>query len=450
MSVEAFRIAVVDDEPIVCREVKRSLTKEQYLVESFPDAESALSRLEQTNFDLILCDLRLPRISGIELLQSVRRRSSTCEVIIITAYSSVDTAIEAIQSGAFHYLTKPIKMADLKLLVKRALDKVSLVREKEALTTALLAQNRPTDFIGNSKAMLEVFRLIGKVAPLDCNVLIQGESGTGKEMVAKALHQRNPRSHQPFISFNCGGFTEDLITNELFGHEKGAFTGATETKIGLLEAAHKGTLFLDEISEMSMSMQVKLLRFIEEHSLIRVGGVRSHPVDARLLAASNQDLQSLVKNQSFRKDLFYRLNVVTITLPPLRNRPDDIPLLIRHFLKKYSRAFGKYINGLSNETLDILCQYPFPGNVRELENIIERAVALSDDSVISPQDLPSDLRELTMSNIEVRAWPSLEEKEKQYIEQVLIKADHRRNLVAEILKVPRTTLWRKMKHHGLA
>lgn len=445
----AFRIAVIDDEPIVCREVKRGLSKEQYLVETFPDGETALSRLQQTDFDLILCDLRLPGISGIELLQSVRRSGSSSEVIIITAYSSVDTAIEAIQSGAFHYLTKPINMADLKLLVKRALDKVSLVREKEALKTALLAQNRPADFLGNSKAMLEVFRLIGKVAPLDCNVLIQGESGTGKEMVAKALHQRNPRSQSPFISFNCGGFTEDLIANELFGHEKGAFTGATETKIGLLEAAHKGTIFLDEISEMPMSMQVKLLRFVEEHSLIRVGGVKAHPIDVRLLAASNQDFKTLIKNQTFREDLFYRLNVVTITLPPLRNRQDDIPLLVHHFLKKYSRAFGKHITGVAPETLEILQQYPFPGNVRELENIIERAVALADESVISARDLPSDLRELAMSSFEARPWPSLEEKEKQYIQEVLIKTNHRKNLAAEILKLPRTTLWRKMKHYGL-
>ena len=448
--MEPFRIAVIDDEPIVCREVKRALVKEHYEVETFYDSETALSRLDQTDFDLILCDLRLPGPSGLDLLKAVRSRRSNCEVIIITGYGSVDTAIEAIRTGAFHYVTKPIKMAELKLLVKRALDKVLLVREKEALKEALFSQNRPANFIGNSKAMIEVFRLIGKVAPLDCNVLIQGESGTGKEMVARALHLRNPRSHQPFISFNCGGFTVDLIANELFGHEKGAFTGATETKIGLLEAAHKGTIFLDEISEMPMSMQVKLLRFVEEHALIRVGGVKPQAVDVRLIAASNQSLKTLVKSHVFREDLYYRLNVVTIMLPPLRNRQDDIPLLVRHFLEKYSRAFGKEAKGVSAETLEILIQYPYPGNVRELENIIERAVALSDDTVISPRDLPSDLRELSMSSFEAQTWPSLEEKEKQYIQKVLIKSNHRKNLAAEILKLPRTTLWRKMKHHGLA
>lgn len=448
--MEPFKIAVIDDEPIVCRETKRALLKEHYEVETFSDSESALQRFEQTNFDLILCDLRLPGLSGLDLLKSVRRHHPDCEVIIITAYSSVDTAIEAIRAGAYHYVTKPIKMAELKLLVKRVLDKVLLVREKNALKEALFSQNRPANFIGNSQAMLEVFRLIGKVAPLDCNVLIQGESGTGKEMVAKALHQRNTRSHQPFISFNCGSFSEDLIANELFGHEKGAFTGAAETKVGLLEAAHKGTIFLDEISEMPMSMQIKLLRFVEERTLIRVGGVKAQPVDVRLIAASNQDLKELVKSQLFRGDLYYRLNVVTIALPPLRDRRDDIPLLIQNFLSKYSRAFGKEIKGVSTDTLEILSRYPFPGNVRELENIIERAVALTDDPMISARDLPSDLRDFCMSSFEEQSWPSMEEKEKHYIQQVLIKTNYKKKLAAEILKLPRTTLWRKMKYHGLA
>jgi transcriptional regulator with PAS, ATPase and Fis domain len=294
-----------------------------------------------------------------------------------------------------------------------------------------------------------VFRLIGKIAPLDCNVLIQGESGTGKEMVAKALHQRNPRCQQPFISFNCGGFADELIANELFGHEKGAFTGANETKIGLLEAAHKGTIFLDEIGQMPMSMQVKLLRFVEERVLIRVGGVKTQTLDVRLIAASNEDLKTLVNKENFREDLYYRLNVVTIKLPPLRERQDDIPLLVRHFIDRYNRAFGKNVKSVSAETLDILAQYPFPGNVRELENIVERAVALSEDNIISSRDLPSDLRDLQMSSLKEQAWLSLEEKEKQYIRKVLEKTNYRKQRAAEILKLPRTTLWRKMKRHGL-
>jgi two-component system response regulator AtoC len=313
----------------------------------------------------------------------------------------------------------------------------------------LFSQSRPTEIIGNSKAMHEVFRMIAKVAPLDCTVLIQGESGTGKEMVARALHRRSARSQRPFVSFNCGGFTEELITNELFGHEKGAFTGATEHKIGLLEAAHTGTIFLDEIGEMPISMQVKLLRFVQERALLRVGGVKPLPVDVRLLAASNQDFKEMVKTGIFREDLYYRLNVILITLPPLRSRLDDIPLLVRHFLKKYSSALGKGVKSISSEVLEILSQYPFPGNVRELENIIERSVALSDGSEITTRDLPSDLRELSMSSLEAQTLMTLEEKERLYIQEVLKKTHNKKNLAAEILGVPRTTLWRKLKHHGL-
>jgi two-component system response regulator AtoC len=448
--MERFRIAVIDDEAIIGREIKRGLSKEpHYEVETFLDGESALQRLEQMGFDLILCDLRLPAMSGLDVLHTARKRLNHCEVILITAHGSVDSAIDAIRAGAFHYVTKPVKMADLRLLVKRALEKVTLVREKEALKEALFSQNRPAEIIGNSKAMLSVFRLVEKVAPLDSNVLIQGESGTGKEMIARALHQRSGRRQQPYVSFNCGGFTEELITNELFGHEKGAFTGATETKIGLLEAAHRGTIFLDEIGEMPATMQVKLLRFVEERTLLRVGGIKPLPVDVRLVAASNQDLKEMVKAHTFREDLYYRLNVVMIPLPPLRARPDDIPLLIRCFLEKYSRAFGKEVKGVSSEVLDILSRYPFPGNVRELENIIERAVALSDEPEISARDLPSDLRELSMRSIEAAPRLTLEEMERKYIQEVLIKTNYRKSLAAEILGLPRTTLWRKMKQHGL-
>jgi transcriptional regulator with PAS, ATPase and Fis domain len=268
-------------------------------------------------------------------------------------------------------------------------------------------------------------------------------------MIARALHQRSGRRQQPYVSFNCGGFTEELITNELFGHEKGAFTGATETKIGLLEAAHRGTIFLDEIGEMPPTMQVKLLRFVEERTLLRVGGVKPLPVDVRLIAASNQDLKEMVKAHTFREDLYYRLNVVMIPLPPLRARPDDIPLLIRRFLEKYSRAFGKEAKSVSSEVLDTLSRYPFPGNVRELENIIERAVALSDEPEISARDLPSDLRELSMRSIETAPRLTLDEMERRYIQEVLIKTNYRKSLAAEILGLPRTTLWRKMKQHGL-
>jgi DNA-binding NtrC family response regulator len=447
--MDRFKIAVIDDEPIVCREIKRGLSREGYAVEAFADAESGLKAMQQDPFDLVLCDLRLPGMGGLDALKHIRTHHPQTEVVLITGFGTLDSAIEAIRAGAFHYVAKPIKMAEIRLLVKRALEKVALVREKEALKEALFSRDQPADIVGHSRAMTEVFRLIEKVAPLDCTVLIQGESGTGKEMIARALHRRSPRNQGPFVSFNCGGFTEELISNELFGHEKGAFTGANETKIGLLEAAHTGTIFLDEISEMPSTMQVKLLRFVEERVLLRVGGVKPLPVDVRLLAASNQDLADMVKRRTFREDLFYRLNVVAITLPPLRSRRDDIPLLVQHFLDKYSRAFAKEVKGVSPQVMQILSTYPFPGNVRELENIVERAVALSEETELSVRDLPSDLQELSIKSLEKNHWLSLEEKEKEYIQEVLVKTGYKKHLAADILGVPRTTLWRKMRRFGL-
>ncbi len=444
-----FRIAIIDDEPITGREIKRGLSKEPYEVETFLSGEAALGRMSEAGFDVVLCDLLMPGKSGVEVLRSIRERHRPCEVIVITAHGGVDSAIEAIQAGAFHYVTKPVKMAEIRLLVRRALDKVVLIREKEALKEALLSRTHPDEMIGTSRGMREVFGLIEKVAPLGCSVLISGESGTGKEMVARALHRKSPRSAQPFVSFNCGGFAEELITNELFGHEKGAFTGATETKIGLLEAARAGTIFLDEISEMPPSMQVKLLRVVEERTLLRVGGVTPLPLDVRLLAASNRDLKGLVDAGKFREDLFYRLNVITIDLPPLRSRKDDIPLLLRYFLDRYCRAFGKHISGVSGEVLDIFNHYPFPGNVRELSHIVERAVALAEGPEIVSRDLPSDLQNLTMSRVEDGALPTLAEHERTYIQKVLAKSNHQVSRTAEILGLSRTTLWRKMKRYRL-
>jgi DNA-binding NtrC family response regulator len=447
--MEPSRVAVIDDESIVRRELTKALHKNGYDAEAFADGESALARLNESRFDLLLCDLRLPDLSGLEVMKAARATDPTMEVIILTGFASVDSAIEAIRAGAFHYVTKPIKMAELNLLVQRALEKVALVREKESLKEALFSQTRPSGIIGHSRPMQEIFRLIEKVAPLDCNVLIHGESGTGKEVVARALHEGGPRASRPFVSFNCGGFTDELIANELFGHEKGAFTGATSSKIGLLEAADTGSILLDEIGEMPPTMQVKLLRFVEERTVMRVGGVRPIPIDVRLIAASNRDLKEMVRSHDFREDLYYRLNVVVISLPPLRERLEDLPLLVEHFLRKYAPAFGKKISGVSSEVLEVLAQYPFPGNVRELGNIFERAVALSDEPEIGLRDLPSDLRELSMRSVGGEAWPTLEARERDYIQKVLALTDGHRSRAAEILGIPRTTLWRKMKRLGL-
>ena len=442
-------VAVIDDEPVARREIERAIKKSACSVETFADGESALKKMEQVHFDLILCDLKLPGMSGLEVLETIKARAPQIEVILMTAYSTIDTAIRAIQAGAFHYATKPLNMKELCNLSMRAMEKARLTREKEDLERALFPRHHQMDLIGHSPQIQEVRNLIKKVSHLNCNVLIAGQSGTGKELVARALHFQGLRKKNPFISFNCGSFTEELCANELFGHERGAFTGATETQIGLIESAHKGTIFLDEIGAMPLAMQVKLLRFVQERTLIRVGGVKPIPVDVRLIAASNQDLKEAVGKNKFRQDLYYRLNVVVISLPSLRNRNRDIPLLIQHFLGKYNRVFGKNIHGMDPEAMDILMHYPFPGNVRELENIVERAVALGDHENIRSEDLPSDLQKLSIRSADIQHWPSLEEKEREYIQLVLMKTNYHKAAAAEILKIPRTTLWRKIKRHGI-
>jgi two-component system, NtrC family, response regulator AtoC len=443
------RVAVVDDEAITAREIKRHFSEAPCHVDVFADGETFIQKNRTEPFDVILCDLRLPGINGLDVLNQVKQANPNCEVIIMTGYGAVETAIAAIKKGAFHYITKPFKTAELKSLVFRALEKVALVKEKESLKKALFPDQPFIDLVGSSKAISEVKKLIRKVAPLNCNILIQGESGTGKEIVARILHEQSPRNNGPFVSFNCGGFTEDLIANELFGHEKGAFTGAVDTRIGLIESSHEGTIFLDEIGEMPATMQVKLLRFVQERKLNRVGGIRPVTVDTRLIAATNQDLKELVAVKKFREDLYYRLNVVLITLPPLRMRKEDIPLLIRHFLSRYNMGFCKAIKGVDNEALRIFTHYPFPGNVRELQNIIERTVALCDDHIIHPKDLPPDLQRLDIDSVEEDQPLSLEEKEKEHIQQVLRQTNFQRARTAEILKIPRTTLWRKMKRYKL-
>ncbi len=445
-----MRVAIIDDEPIACREIKKGLVRRTDLqIETFLDGESALKRMETAPFDLILCDLRLPGMDGMEVLKTIKKQFPETQLIIITAYGSVDVAIRAIQAGAFHFIVKPVKIEELISLSVRALETVQLIQEARALKKVLFNQSRQQYLIGHSPAIQDVLALIKKVCSLNCNVLIQGESGTGKELVAKALHFLGVRREKPFIAFSCGGFTDDLIANELFGHEKGAFTGAMDTKIGLLESADKGTIFLDEIGLMPLNMQMKLLRFVQERNLIRVGGVKPFPVDVRLIAAGNHDLHQEVKQKNFREDLYYRLKVVSITLPPLRDRKEDIPLLTQHFLERYNRMFNKQVVTVDKEAMTILMQYPFPGNVRELENIIERGVALSDKSILGCIDLPGDLLELSITRLEDTEWKSLEEMEKEYIRKVLTQTGYHKGRASDILKIPRTTLWRKMKRFNL-
>jgi DNA-binding NtrC family response regulator len=444
-----LRIAVIDDEITVCRRLKPALEKDGYSVESFQKTRPFWRRMIQDPFHIIFLDLKLPDVNGMDVLAQIKKRYDNVEVIIITGYGSIDSAISAIKKGAYHYVTKPFKLDEIRLLARSAKEKIGLREENRRLRETVNGQEVMKGFIGTSSAMQEIFAMIKKVAIVNCNVLLQGESGTGKELVARSIHRLSPRKNRPFISFNCGGFTEELICNELFGHEKGAFTGASVTKIGLIESADGGTLFLDEIGEMPHSMQVKLLHVIQEKQILRVGSNTPVNLDIRLIAASNKDIKKAAAEGSFREDLFYRLNVVSLRLPRLCERKDDIPMLVSYFMEKYSRPFEKKIRGMSSDALEILMHYNFPGNVRELENIIQRSVALAESDVICINDLPRDLQKLEFNSFEGEGLQALEEVEKYHIAKVLDKTGYNKNLSSKILNLPRTTLWRKMKKYGL-
>lgn len=444
-----YRVAVVDDETTVCRRLKTAFERNGYEVESFQAGQLFWERMTKAPFQIIFLDLKLPDIDGMEILTQLKGHYEDAQIIIMTGYGSIDSAIEAIKQGAYHYVAKPFKIEEVRLLAKGAEEKIELRRENRCLRENLEGGNMLKGFVGASPAMQEIFAMIKKVAAVNCNVLLQGESGTGKELVAKSIHKLSLRKNRPFMAFNCGGFTEDLICNELFGHEKGAFTGATMTKVGLIESAAGGTLFLDEIGEMPLSMQVKLLHVIQEKRILRVGGNKPIELDIRLVAASNKDIKKAASEGSFREDLFYRLNVVALSLPRLAERKDDIPLLASFFIDKYSLQFGKKNVRLSPQGLEILMHYNFPGNVRELENIIQRAVALSEDQLIRAKDLPSDLQKLEFNSFKGEGLLTLEEIEKDHITKVLEKTNYNKGLSSKILNLPRTTFWRKMKKHGL-
>ncbi|MEJ2671985.1 MAG: sigma-54 dependent transcriptional regulator [Deltaproteobacteria bacterium] len=345
-------------------------------------------------------------------------------------------------------MAKPLKLEEIRHLTRRALEHKHLLEENRQLKARLEPLDGWGEMIGVSPKMKEVFNISRKVAPLDCNVIIQGESGTGKELVARLIHQESARRTRPFVAFNCGGFTEELIASELFGYERGAFTGAIATKIGILETAHRGTVFMDEIGDMPLSMQGKLLRVIQENQITRVGGNRPIQLDLRFIAATNQDLKRAVAKGRFREDLYFRLNVVQITLPSLMDRTEDIPLLIQYFLNLFSHKFAKHIKGIDKAARAVLMAYSYPGNVRELQNIIERAVALAERDIVTLADLPPDLRDFAPAND--GRWHTLEEQERDYIQKVLEYTNHQVGESARILDLPRTTLWRKMKKYGLS
>ncbi len=443
-----MNIAVVDDEIIVQKRLQSALEKEGHRVATYGTGEALLAEIDTANFDLVFLDVVLPGLNGMEVLQRLKARLPETEVILITGHASIDAAIGAIKQGAFHYVSKPLKLEEIRHLARRALEHKRLVEENRKLKARLEPLDGYGEMIGASPRMQEVFQLIRKVAPLDCNVIIQGESGTGKELVARLIHRESPRRDRPFVAFNCGGFTEELIASELFGYERGAFTGAIATKIGILETAHRGTVFMDEIGDMPPSMQGKLLRVIQEKSITRVGGNRPIQLDLRFIAATNKDLKRAVAEGRFREDLFFRLNVVQITLPSLMERQEDIPLLLQYFLGHFSQRFAKKITGIDKAAREVLRAYSYPGNVRELQNIIERAVALAEGDTLTLEDLPLDLQELTIPS--ESHWTTLEEQEKECIRKVLQFTRHHLGESARILDLPRTTLWRKIKKYGLS
>ena len=387
------KILVADDEQSMREFLDIMLKKEGYKVSLASNGEEVLKLTERDIFDLVLMDIRMPKLDGISALKKIKAISPETIVIMITAYASADTAIKAMKEGAYDYITKPFKVEEIKLIIKNALEKKNLQKENILLKQVVRDRYHFENIIGQSSKMLALYDLLEKVAPTKTNILITGESGTGKELAAKAIHFNSPRKEKPFVTLNCGAIPEPLIESELFGHMKGAFTDAIATKKGLFEVADEGTIFLDEISELPLLMQVKLLRVLQDKEFKRVGGTEDIRVDVRIISATNKDLEEAVREKQFREDLFYRLNVIQIKLPRLRERREDIPLLADHFLKKYSEELNKNISRISSEALRILLNYEFPGNVRELQNIIERAVALETTQELTTQNLSSYLDE---------------------------------------------------------
>jgi DNA-binding NtrC family response regulator len=445
------RILVVDDEAIARENLEHILRKEGYDVATADSGMSALKKLASTEFDLVMTDLKMKQVDGMEVLARTKEQFPDTEVVMLTAYATVATAIEAMQKGAYHYIPKPYKIDEVRMITKRALEKKALKDELRVIRQDYCRRVGISFIVGKSPKMQEIIEMVTQIAPADCSVLIFGETGTGKELLARAIHQQSNRAEERFLAFNCGAFTEELLANELFGHEKDAFTGATTTKIGLLEAADKGTVFLDEIGDMPASMQVKLLRVIEEKSLLRVGGTQPIKVDIRIVAATNKDLNKEVETGGFRKDLFYRLNVVSLRLPPLAERRDDIPLLAHHFLTRYAEAQGKSIKGFSDEAMEVLVNYEYPGNIRELENIVERAVVLCNEEEILAKHLPQELGQyaLKVYRQASQRFPTLEENEVEYVSWVLKQVDGNKTRAAEVLGIDRVSLWRKLKRWGL-
>ena len=446
-------ILLVDDDKSHRMMLKANLLDDGYRVEELSDGDEVLHYLKKHPVDLILLDMKMARLDGLATLSLLLQAGYDVPVIVLTAFSSVESAVEAMRKGAFDYITKPVDISELKILISRALSFRALSNENRQLKSRLGKQFSFHNIIGKSTAMQQMFTTLSMVAPTDATVLITGESGTGKELVANALHQNSARKERPCIKLNCAALHENLLESELFGHELGAFTGATGRRKGRFELAHKGTLFLDEIGDMSLQTQAKILRVLQEGDFERLGGTETIQVDVRLIAATHKDLEAMIKEGSFRQDLYFRLSVVPVNLPPLRERSVDIPELAIHFLKRFAEKNRKDIKDIHPEALNLLMQYDWPGNIRELENSIERAVILCLGEQITPQELPphllsEDVRQLRTS--QERENFTLRDMEREVIRTTLEKTGHNKSQAAKQLGVARQTLLNKIKEYGLS
>jgi DNA-binding NtrC family response regulator len=447
------RVLVVDDEKSMCQFLSIMLRKEGYQITTVNSGKKAMESLKNQRFDVVLSDIRMSGMDGIEVLKEIKKLDPTIPVVIMTAYASQKTAIEAVNQGAFHYLIKHAKNDEIKMVVRNALDMKRVRQENQLLKKQLKKTSDLKTIIGKSEEMQNIFKLVDKVADTDSTILIFGESGTGKELIARAIHYRSQRSNGPFVSINCGALPESLLESELFGHVKGSFTGAIKDKEGLFKVAQGGTFFLDEVGETSPTIQVKLLRVLQEREVIPVGGTNPIKVDVRLIAATNADLEKAIKQDRFRADLYYRLNVIPVYLPPLRKRRDDVPLLVNHFLKKFNDSLEPdKQKGISKEAMEVLVNYDWPGNVRELENVLERAVILEESKNISVISLPDKLRRREPSSqrlITDKAQVTLEELEREYLIKVLNDTNWQKKKASAILGINASTLYRKIQRYGL-
>ena len=443
-------ILVIDDEESMRDSCQQTLSRDGNRVEVAEDGSRGLAMLERESFDLVILDLKMPGLSGMEVLKKIRERDPEAMVIVITGYATVESAVEAMKRGAYDFIPKPFTPGSLRVIVRRALDRRELALENVLLRGELKASFGPEVIIGQSESMKKVEELVRKVGPTDTTVLISGESGTGKELVARAIHRHSSRRDKPFVVVDCGSLVENLFESELFGHVKGSFTGATATKYGRFELANGGTLFFDEIGNISINIQTKLLRVLQEREVTKVGSSQVIKVDVRIVAATNKDLQKAVKAGTFREDLFYRLSVVPITLPPLREKRDDIPLLANHFLEKYNKKRRKNIRAISDQAMKALVEYNWPGNVRELENAIERAVVLAENDVVKPSDLLYyGLTVETPSTSDAGGAQRLSDLEREHIAKTLKMFNGHRGKAAKSLGIDRKTLRVKLKRYGI-